>query len=332
MDTGTKIPDKVDVLVVGAGPGGLSASRFLQDTGASILLVDARLRIGTPIRCAELSRERLWNVLEIEPEDSWIRMKLPAHGGATVLNRANMEYDLAVRLAEKGVRVSSATTVTAVSDFDGSGRMATIIRGSEKFRVKAKVIIAADGVSSRVAQYCGLKTYLPLYSLGSCLAYRITGARLKTPEKYKLEFFPGNWPYYFWVIPSGEGEANVGIVLPGNQGPKVKRTLHGMISDTDLISGGTISEKIVGLYPITRPITRPYASGLIVIGTAARLINATNGEGIWQAAVSGKAAAKTIAEAQDMSKYNLAPYNDKIDRLKKSLINKYNSEASDGTK
>ncbi|MGQ0796982.1 MAG: FAD-dependent oxidoreductase, partial [Methanobacteriota archaeon] len=44
---------EVDVLVVGAGPGGSTAARYAAIGGARTLLIEKRTEIGTPVRCGE---------------------------------------------------------------------------------------------------------------------------------------------------------------------------------------------------------------------------------------------------------------------------------------
>ena len=46
-----------DVIVVGAGPGGLFAAWELAKAGKSVLVFDRKRELGVPIRCAEASGE-----------------------------------------------------------------------------------------------------------------------------------------------------------------------------------------------------------------------------------------------------------------------------------
>ena len=53
-------------------------------------------------------------------------------------------------------------------------------------------------------------------------------------------------------------------------------------------------ETAVGWYPSVQPLATPHAGGLLVAGGAARLVGAESGEGIWQAAFSGREAARSV--------------------------------------
>ena len=60
-----------DVVVVGAGPGGSVAAREAAELGLSVLLLEKRQEIGSPVRCAEgVAHELL--VPFIEPDPRWI--------------------------------------------------------------------------------------------------------------------------------------------------------------------------------------------------------------------------------------------------------------------
>ena len=57
-----------DVVVVGAGPAGTSTARWAARNGASVLVVEKRQEIGSPVRCGEgISRAFLGSVdLELD--------------------------------------------------------------------------------------------------------------------------------------------------------------------------------------------------------------------------------------------------------------------------
>ena len=50
---GLALQRRYDVVVVGAGPAGSTAARRAAEVGLSVLLLEKRQEIGSPVRCAE---------------------------------------------------------------------------------------------------------------------------------------------------------------------------------------------------------------------------------------------------------------------------------------
>ena len=57
-----------NTIIVGAGPGGLSAGRYLKDA----LILDQKKEIGLPVQCAEGLSKRFLDEMDISPEPEWI--------------------------------------------------------------------------------------------------------------------------------------------------------------------------------------------------------------------------------------------------------------------
>ncbi len=291
-----KIPNIIDVLIVGAGPAGLAAALHLSSKRRlRIVLVDSRAKIGYPIRCGETTGDNYFKVLGIKPSPHWVRQKLADTPGLFVVNRELSELQISHTVAQRGVFVAPGTSVVAVGGFDGDGRRVTLSSRAGERQVYARCVMAADGVSSSVARLAGIDTYLPPKRIVSSMAYRIVDADLRYPEKVHIEQLPlpfPPYPYYLWVIPNGPGEANVGLYIPSMDGHKSRPLLDRLISETDAIQGGRIVQTVVGLIPDTPPLREPHADGLLVLGTAARFIDPLAAGGIGPAAQSGRAAAK----------------------------------------
>lgn len=314
-------PDRIDALVVGAGPGGIAAAnRLHSEGGLSVMLVEARPRVGRPLRCAEITRETFFEHLGFEERPGWARWRLrtghPDLFASVMLDRGATESGGAALLAEAGARVHSACSVVAMGPFDGEGRTVTLRYEGRDHTLRAGLVIAADGVSSSVARMAGLPVALSPLEVVSTLAYRIGDAQVRDTEIAHFDFAPELSPHYFWVIPSGEREANVGLGLPGHRGHAAHTILERMIEQTEAIIGGRRLEKVVGWFASTKPLERPYTDGLMVVGTAARFVGALSGEGIWHAAFSGRAAAESFIDAGGrLEAASLAPYRPRIQRL-----------------
>jgi len=305
----------VDALVVGGGPCGLSAARHLHAAGVSVLLVDARRELGTPLRCAEVTRPDFFEVLDLQPEPGWIRWRI--NYGFIILDRHLVESGVGKKLAGLGVDVRPGCAVVGVGAHENGAREVELLEAGGTRRIRARVVIAADGVSSRVARMCGLDTRLSMLEVASTLAYRMENLPHLNNKQAVLEYLPELSPHYFWIIPTGEHAANVGLGIPGHRGHLARPLLDRLIAERlEQLAGGRTIETAVGWYPSVQPLATPYAEGLLVAGGAARLVGAESGEGIWQAAVSGREAARSVVRgAGGMLTVDGAAYRTRLNRV-----------------
>ena len=66
---------KYDVIVVGAGPTGLTFARLAASDGLSVLLLDKKKKIGSPVRCGEaVAANDLHSFFQ--PRKEWINTKI----------------------------------------------------------------------------------------------------------------------------------------------------------------------------------------------------------------------------------------------------------------
>jgi flavin-dependent dehydrogenase len=109
-------------------------------------------------------------------------------------------------------------------------------------------------------------------------------------------------PGFYWLFPTGNGEANVGLGMALETWPAHNRTPADMLrrlmhDDAALaarLRNASLRVKIVGWPLITYDHRLPSVSGrVMLIGDAAGLINPLNGEGIQYALLSARWAAET---------------------------------------
>ncbi|MCI0476618.1 MAG: geranylgeranyl reductase family protein, partial [Anaerolineales bacterium] len=224
---GETIKRRYDVVVVGAGPGGSTAAHDAAQAGLSVLLIEKRQEIGSPVRCAEgVGHEQLAQF--IEPDPKWIAAEisqleittrangatqtLRAGGGhGYILERRVFDRVLAERAARAGAEVRVKTAVTGVVMENGRARGVKIRDGAGQMEIEAQIVIAADGVEAQVGRWAGLDTQLSLNDTMACAQFLLAGIDLDpTCTSYTIsdEFAPGG---YVWVFPKGAGKANVGL-------------------------------------------------------------------------------------------------------------------------
>jgi len=304
-----------DLVVVGGGPAGATAARFAAECGLSVLLVDRRQEIGSPVQCAEgVGHEML--VPFVAPDARWIsatirRARIVVLGDnrvdmapdtedaiGYVLERRVFDRVLAERAVEAGAAVMVKTRATGLLWEGGVVRGVQLMTPTGQCEVVAKIVIGADGVGSLVGRWGGLDTRLPARDLMTCAQYLLAGIDID-PECtcYHIgeQVAPGG---YAWVFPKGEGRANVGL---GVQADLAEATpleyLNRFIADQPTLAQGHPVSLIVGDVPVALAPGRIVSDGLMLVGDAARQVDPLTGGGITSGMSAGRIAAEVASEA-----------------------------------
>ena len=328
------VGQRYDVVVVGAGPAGSMAAREVAARGLSVLLLEKRQEIGSPVRCAEgIGRDALLRFLE--PEERWIsahiaraRILLRRDGqervwqteavsegqAGYVLERRVFDRELAERAARAGARILVKTTATGLLR-DGDAVVGAVIEGPwGRQEVAARVVIGADGVESRVGAWAGLGTTLPGEDQMACAQFLLAGIDIDPQcTSYYLdpELAPGG---YAWVFPKGESRANVGLgVQAGLAAAPPVELLKRFVESKPFLSRGSAVTLIAGGVPVGLPPPRIVTAGCMLVGDAARQVDPLTGGGIANAMLAGCLAGRVAADAiaaGHVSRAALARYED----------------------
>ena len=305
--------DRCDVLVVGGGPGGLIAARELmaRDRGLSVMLVERDRAIGAPVRCGEgVGRGGLSEF--IDPTDApWISRTITkvifwapdgtevrvAEGDVGyVLDRTRFEPALAAEAGRAGAEILIGTEATGLKR-DAEGWLVALRGAARDWVVRARLVIAADGVDGMVARWAGLDTRVPSRDMESCAQYLMTNVNVDQDAIY-LHFgnnvAPGG---YAWVFPKGGDSANIGLgVVALRAGGRNARQWLDDYARSYFPTGIRVGSTVGGV--IVHPtIKRTVTDGLITVGDAAHMINPLSGGGIVNAMKAGRLAAEVGASA-----------------------------------
>ena len=285
----------VDVLIVGGGPAGSSAARAAAEAGASVLVIEKRVRIGEPVRCAEyiprllaqqvkVPREMIAQetdgIMTFMPDGKVLRKTAPGF----ILNRGKFDQALAAQAEMAGARIHIATR--AVSK---AGHRVMTVGPSGGEEIRAKVIIGADGPDSTVGSWIGQKNKKVMWAVQQTVV-------LKQPvhdtEVYFAREYPGG---YAWLFPKGE-LANVGVGVQRELGgiPKVAfKAFREKMKDRI----GELVSVTAGLIPVGGPLPSvDEKAGIILVGDAAGHTHAITGGGVPQAVLCGTMAGSSAAE------------------------------------
>jgi digeranylgeranylglycerophospholipid reductase len=343
-----------DLIVIGAGPGGSTAAQTAAEVGLSVLLLEKRQEIGSPVRCAEgVAHNSL--IPFIEPDPHWIAAEVTQAEITTVIQgkrhttrgTGGRGYILERRvfdrvLAENAIIAGAKALVkTAATDLVMEGRrvrgvkiQGELLNGLTQMEIEAKIIIAADGVEAQMGRWAGLDLQLPLEDTMVCAQYLLAGIDIDpscTCYFIDHDIAPGG---YAWIFPKGEGVANVGLGVQADlweehdvqRSPaETVRSLEGTVlgyltrfveSDSRLSNGSPVT-LVTGNVPVGLSPKNIVTDGLMVVGDAARQVDPLTGGGIINAMTAGKLAAEVAAEAiaaDDISAPFLKEYQTRWDK------------------
>jgi len=321
------MPD-VDVLVVGAGPGGAVAAWHAKQAAPEldVVLLERDRAVGSPVRCAEgvgdaglrefvnpdgadWASRKITRVIFQAPDDT--EVLVAERGVGWILDRTRFDAYLAAQAAAAGAAVLVGAEATGMSR-NGNDRWHVRVKERGQDDVyRARVVIGADGVETMVGRWAGLDTRVPSRDMESCAQYVLQGINFD-PDAIYLQFSEAIAPGgYAWIFPKAVGIANVGLGLVAlkTDGRNARQYLDAWIArrfPTGARTGYTVGGVIVHT-----TIKKTYAAGVMVAGDAAHMINPLSGGGITNAMKAGRLAGCTAAAAireGDTSERRLSAY------------------------
>jgi len=306
------LKNEYDIVVVGAGPAGTVAARYAAQNGASVLILEKDRDVGYPVRCAEaINREGLEAF--IKPDSRWINAEITKFGFVApngkeviidlgkvegyILERRIFDYELAKKASEAGAEILTRAYVNNLIIEDGKVcGVKYEFRGEQK-EVRAKIVIAADGVESRVGRWAGLSTNIDFRQMESC--FQVTASNVKCSQDTMFFYFGEEIAPegYFWVFPKGEGAANIGLGVSGGIGKK-RSAMSYLDSDMKkFFPDANILTQIAGGVPCSLILDQIAAPGIMLVGDAARQVNPLSGGGISSGMIGGSIAGKLAAQS-----------------------------------
>ena len=308
-----------DVIIVGGGPSGSMASIEIAKAGFSVCILEKDRDIGMPVRCGEaignhgltqfFKPKKEWIATEIKAAEliapNGKNIKVPfVNETGFILNRRIFDYDLSRYAANAGAEVYTKAYVKGIHKINGhiSGVILDYL-GEEKI-IKSNIVIGADGLTSRVGRWAGLKTQVRMKDMESAVQYSVSNIDLKNNKMIMYvgkKHAPGG---YLWVFPKGDRFANIGIGISGkySKHKSAKRYLDEFMASE--YPHAAILTTMCGGVPCAKPMKRPIADGLMLVGDAAHQINPMTGGGIVSGMKAGWIAGQVAADAVKTSDYS----------------------------
>jgi digeranylgeranylglycerophospholipid reductase len=302
---GTMKTEETDILVIGAGPAGLIAARRAAEREADVVVLEEHEEVGQPCHCAGLLSLKGLERLGIPADGPYVQNKVKgAHffspSGlsftieknepvACVVDRGLFDKFLAKKTTEAGARIILNKEVKSI---ERGEREVTI--QTEKERFNAKIVIDAEGVSSRIIKALGLKPIdrdlvLPglQYDLGN-VSIDPRYVEVHTGRK----IVPG---FFAWVIPLSENIVRVGLGCKGaNPKELLEEFVRRRFGDENILVRGDVRS---GLIITSGSINRTFDDRFLVVGDAAGQVKPTTGGGVILGGICASLAGETAAEA-----------------------------------
>jgi menaquinone-9 beta-reductase len=328
-------PDTADVIVVGAGPAGSATAYYLASAGLDVLVLE-KSHFPREKVCGDGLAPRAVKALTgmgvpLGASNGWVRsrgLRIIGGGGRIELDwpelssfpgysltRSRLDFDeILARHAEKaGARVVEGVNVTGPLRDDRTGRVIGVTaqqtENGEKLErnARARVVVAADGNSSRLSVALGLRKRDDR-PLGVAVRSYYTSPR--HDDDY-LEAWLDLWdgdkllPGYGWIFGMGDGTSNVGLGLLntseafGNIDYRslLRRWLAAMPAEWGLTEENRTQPVRGAALPMGFNRTPHYSDGVLLAGDSGGMVNPFNGEGIGYALEAGEIAARTIVQA-----------------------------------
>lgn len=317
----------LQVVVVGGGPAGLIAAETLALAGVSVTLLESHPQRLLP--CAGLLTpqavkalgapellvtERVAEMNLVSPSQRVAYISLGGPERSTgVMRRDMLHAHLRRRAEEAGVVIRHALFRRFLHG-DGDYPLLEIspIGGSARERISADVVIAADGVHSRVARVLGLPplelgiTYLEYLTWAEGYRRPADAIHVHMSRKLAPERFA-------WMLP-GDERWVLGISTHSRYGRRV-RELAGRLRNRlgAQIKGAQVTGRGAYFFP-WRNNPRFAHDRVLFVGDAAGIASQTSFDGLYFAAVTGRLAAEVVAEHQHMPTTDrLADYRRRFD-------------------
>ncbi|MFW9803215.1 MAG: geranylgeranyl reductase family protein [Candidatus Thorarchaeota archaeon] len=322
-----------DVLIIGAGPAGLSAAKQLALMDMPYILIHRERSPCERKACGGFIPLRALERFEIEdfpgayPVEA-VRMRFPGTDSSVVefdekVGVNATRYDIGqaqLSSISQADSIWSETEAVRV-DITADRCVTMIVRDEQTEETSSQIVIDASGVNPFTQRLVPIRDRIPNTSMGYAVQYQM---RLGSDSEqlrgvndfiYGSEYSPGG---YAWAFPRGK-EVAVGIggliERVRNSKKRVKDYLDDMLASFEPLKSelenATVFRQESALMPLAGIVRPSYSQRLMLAGDAAGHCSPITGEGIFYSMIAGELAAMTAHEAirrDDITANQLARY------------------------
>ncbi|RUM35026.1 MAG: bacteriochlorophyll synthase [Archaeoglobus sp.] len=303
-----------DVVVAGVGIAGAFTLRTLSKN-LKVVGIDKREKLGYPVECGELvpTKKEMksllphledYSIFDIPEKYTSNRTKFLEFvipNGKSV----KVEFEMLVinrdrfisEIAEKsGHEIRNRTKILGYEPEEQKLNLRDLNR-MKNYELKADVVVASDGANSRIAKSLGVWKY----EIASAKQYVMTDVECDEDTVYMFvgsKIAPGG---YAWIIPKGNGIANVGVGIRQSfisKDDSIHKILDRFVKEypysSRYLKRAEVICKIGAVAPVDKPIDKTVFNRTLLVGDSASMILSHVAAGIPVSMIAGDIAGRVV--------------------------------------
>ncbi len=318
-----------NVIISGAGPAGAMAAKVLAKAGISVIALDRNKAWRKP--CGGGVPEHVFSaglldynelkkkgIIDKDTKDLLLRAPngkelLVETPGETVVDRKVFDQFLRDKAIDAGATIQYQTSVKELlRDSKGFINGVKIKDSSGVKELSANIVIAADGVGSKIVVQGGLRKKWDPTDYAICAVAIIEGYIEPEPLSNSMQIYiddhvaPNS---YAWLFPMSKNRANIGIGI-WKRSEKSPMEFLMRLTKTPFFKKKLNASKFKIFWKSNYPIPmqgvkgRTYGDGIMGVGDSMGFVAPIIGEGIFSALLTGKLAAETVIKALEQGDYS----------------------------
>lgn len=312
-----------DVAIIGAGPAGSTAARYLAKYGMNVCLIDKEQFPRDKPCGGGFSKELIDDFSYLKKRtDDFLKgiarvgvlhspnRKISLQGRVKMALTLRTDFDnvLLESAIEQGVEPKTGKRAMRITS--NGKKSEVLLKGGES--IKASVIIGSDGVSSMVARDTGLNRKWSNLRITACKVAEIPANQRDIIEIYTddlhYHFFVNlsGLPGYGWIFPKQDTiNIGLGIVSSHAKGlPRIFNSFVAYIKREKLLPNNLTTIHAKGaLVPTGGSLSRSYVDNCLLVGDSAGMVSPLTGGGIAYAMRAARFAASVIINALESKSY-----------------------------
>ena len=312
-----------DVVVIGAGPAGSTAARYLCKSGLKVCLIDKDQFPRDKPCGGGFSQELIDDFPYLRRRtDDFLkgvakvgilhspnrRIELRGRVDMAVTLRTDFDNVLLESAVEEGAEPMLGNRVTTIQSHKDNYE--ATLKGGQS--IKASIVVGADGVSSMTARETGLNTRWPSSKITACRVAEVPAKYeeiIKTyDEDLHYHFFANleGLPGYGWIFPKQE-TINIGLGIVGTHAKGLPRIfdsfVHYLKKKNLLKKNSNLSGAKGALIPTGGLLDCSYLDRCLLAGDSAGMVSPLTGGGIAYAMKAARFASIAILKALEQDTF-----------------------------